>query len=357
MRVSNLQRRALPRGCRRLVGPRTVSGVGASTGGYCRSLLVGVVIPGKALILVAARERAIRLLVQAALRPAGLRVAQVDRSLPLPEDIADLRPDVIVLEDGELSARATHIPVSSDPANRVPVLVMTAVAAPGRSIQLLDAGADDVIGRPFDPIEFAARVRGLIRRRGQHLQAGTGAVGDALVDLDARMILRGGTSHSLTRPEWAMLARMMSRRGAIVSREELLTAAFGEAAHDDPALLRLTISRLRRKLGFDPWDEGAIRTVQGIRLRVRSGGGHPGIVVAGVARAAAPRGRRPEPRGGRSRGRLRGWRARTCLAPLGASRAGVTQLAECQLPRLVPARSTSRALGCPCRVGCVWRAG
>jgi two-component system KDP operon response regulator KdpE len=191
-------------------------------------------------------------------------VAQVDRSLPLPEDIADLRPDVIVLEDGELSARATHIPVSSDPANRVPVLVMTAVAAPGRSIQLLDAGADDVIGRPFDPIEFAARVRGLIRRRGQHLQAGTGAVGDALVDLDARMILRGGTSHSLTRPEWAMLARMMSRRGAIVSREELLTAAFGEAAHDDPALLRLTISRLRRKLGFDPWDEGAIRTVQGI---------------------------------------------------------------------------------------------
>jgi DNA-binding winged helix-turn-helix (wHTH) protein len=89
-------------------------------------------------------------------------------------------------------------------------------------------------------------------------------VGRAVVDFDKRTVTCGGRRRDLTRPEWAILTTLIQKRGALVLREELLEAAFGQESHDDPALLRVAISRLRRKLGFDPWDEGPIRTVHGL---------------------------------------------------------------------------------------------
>ena len=143
-------------------------------------------------------------------------------------------------------------------------LVMSAYATPTRVADGLDAGADDYIARPFDPAELAARVPSLVRRRGSRLHAGRREVGSTIVDLDARTITRDGRSISLTRPEWALLAQLLHNEGRIMLREELLSAAFGAAAHDDPSLLRLSIGRLRRKLGLAPWDEGPIRTIHGL---------------------------------------------------------------------------------------------
>jgi DNA-binding response OmpR family regulator len=141
---------------------------------------------------------------------------------------------------------------------------MSALATPTRVARILDAGADDYIARPFDPGELVARVRALIRRRGTALHVGTLVVGRAVVDFDRRTVTHGGRRRDLTRPEWAILTSLTQKRGALVLREELLAAAFGQESHDDPALLRVAISRLRRKLGFDPWDEGPIRTVHGL---------------------------------------------------------------------------------------------
>jgi DNA-binding response OmpR family regulator len=85
-----------------------------------------------------------------------------------------------------------------------------------------------------------------------------------VVDLDARTISRDGRSVNVSREEWTLLSTLLQMEGRIVWREELLTAAFGEAFRDDIAQLRLSISRLRRKLGLQPWDEGPIRTIHGL---------------------------------------------------------------------------------------------
>ena len=219
---------------------------------------------GKPLVLVAAPQRAVRLLAAAALRPAGFRVAHSAGSLPTPDELADLRPDVIVLEVDDQPGRAASTVRDVADWSRAPILLVSSHATSSQVAAVLDAGADDHLARPFDPAEFIARVRALVRRQGGGINAGTVAVGRSLVDLERRTVSRAGTLRELTRAEWALLTTLIRKRGAIVLREELLAAAFGEAAHDDPALLRVLVSRLRRKLGCDPWDEGMIRTVHGI---------------------------------------------------------------------------------------------
>ena len=249
---------------------------------------------GKPLVLVAAPQRAVRLLAAAALRPAGFRVAHSAGSLPTPDELADLRPDVIVLEVDDQPGRAASTVRDVADWSRAPILLVSSHATSSQVAAVLDAGADDHLARPFDPAEFIARVRALVRRQGGGINAGTVAVGRSLVDLERRTVSRAGTLRELTRAEWALLTTLIRKRGAIVLREELLAAAFGEAAHDDPALLRVLASRLRRKLGSDPWDEGMIRTVHGDRICVRSGSGSasarsdPPAAVEHQAGARAP---------------------------------------------------------------------
>ena len=217
----------------------------------------------KPIVIVAAADRVVRLLVGSALRPAGFRVAENPGSRPTAEHIADLRPDVIVME-AEEPPRVASDAVRLAANCGIPILLMSPLATPTRVAEGLDAGADDYIARPFDPAELRARVRSLVRRRRGRLRAGKTHIGSVLVDFDARTISRGERSVSLSREEWTVLATLIQSAGRIVFREELLTAAFGESFRDDMGQLRLSISRLRRKLGLPPWDEGPIRTIHGI---------------------------------------------------------------------------------------------
>ena len=214
-------------------------------------------------VIVAAADRVVRLLVGSALRAGGFRVAENEGPRPTEEDIADLRPDVIVMEAEEPPRRAFDA-IRLAASWGIPILLMSPLATPTRVAEGLDAGADDYIARPFDPAELRARVRSLIRRRRGRLRAGRTHIGSVVVDLDARTISRGERSISLSREEWTVLATLLQSAGRVVFREELLTDAFGEASRDDMAQLRLSISRLRRKLGLPPWDEGPIRTIHGI---------------------------------------------------------------------------------------------
>jgi two-component system phosphate regulon response regulator OmpR len=242
---------------------------------------------GKPLILVAARDRVVRHLVTAALKPAGFRITETSHSVPSAEELTDLRPDAVIIEAEEPPSRTARQVRAMNAADPVPVLLMSALATPTRVATILDAGADEYIARPFDPAELAARVRSLIRRRGRHLHVGRTWVGPSIVDFDRRTITRDDRSYPLTRVEWALLALLVNKQRGVVLREELLSAAFGPSAHDDPALLRLAIGRLRRKLGLAPWDEGPIRTIHGLGYAFDPDGALP-LSWSGRRRPAQP---------------------------------------------------------------------
>jgi two-component system KDP operon response regulator KdpE len=238
----------------------------------------------KPIVLVAARERAIRRLVALALKPAGFTVVEsIDVGSAL-ERAWDLQPDVLVIESPESSAEAVEMVRRMRCELSTPLLLVSARATPTRVAAALDAGADEYMARPFDPVEFAARIQSLIRRRAGRLRSGRRDVGHAVVDLAARRISRGDRSVGLARSEWGVLSAMLGNEGHVMSHAELLGAAFSPDRRDDAAGLRFSIGRLRRKLGFAAWEEGPIRTIWGIGYafdpdgslpRVRSRGGLP----------------------------------------------------------------------------------
>jgi two-component system KDP operon response regulator KdpE len=218
----------------------------------------------KPVVLVVAAPVAVRRLVGAALKPAGFVVLERPDLDAVDDAIFESRPDVLVVEDGGSLADIETLLHDRSERDAVPVILMSPNSTPSRVARTLDAGADDYIGRPFDPVELVARVAALVRRHGGSIRSGRRRVGDATVDLANRRVTHRGRVVRLARAEWAVLALLLANEGRVMFHAELLAAAFGQSYGHDPVDLRTWIARLRRKLGLAAWEEGPIRTVRGI---------------------------------------------------------------------------------------------
>jgi DNA-binding response OmpR family regulator len=144
------------------------------------------------------------------------------------------------------------------------VLMLTARDAVADRVDGLNLGADDYVVKPVAMAELVARVRALVRRRGE-LRAPVLRRHDLVVDPAARTVRRADRPIDLNRKERAVLEELLRADGATVSTDRLLNAAWGDA-HGYPFdnTVRVTIMRVRRKLGPPP----LIETVIGEGYRV-----------------------------------------------------------------------------------------
>jgi two-component system KDP operon response regulator KdpE len=218
----------------------------------------------KPVVLVVASQTVVRRLVGAALKPAGFVVLDRPHFDAIDDAVFEARPDVLVVEAGDDLGETLDRVNQHNERDPLPVILMSPNATATRVAQALDGGADDFIGRPFDPAELAARVAALVRRHGGGIRSGRRRVGNAIVDLARRRVTLHGEVIRLARPEWAVLALLLANEGRVLFHSELLAAAFGQSYGHDPVHLRTWIARLRRKLGLPAWEEGPIRTVRGI---------------------------------------------------------------------------------------------
>jgi two-component system, OmpR family, response regulator len=141
-----------------------------------------------------------------------------------------------------------------------PILFLTARGDVQDRIAGLDAGGDDYLRKPFALAELTARLRALGRRRGLAPPARLEGAG-TVIDFTARSLARDGTEVPLTAREWGVLELLASRRGRVVSRDELLETLWGEQSPEASASLGVIMSRLRRKLGDAPegWRVSTVR--------------------------------------------------------------------------------------------------
>ncbi|MEV4715138.1 response regulator transcription factor [Micromonospora sp. NPDC049374] len=144
------------------------------------------------------------------------------------------------------------------------VLMLTAAAAVRDRVAGLALGADDYLVKPFALVELAARVHALTRRARPAAPPTLRRAGIA-VDPGRREVYRDGRYVPLSRKEFAVLAELLRADGAVVSAEELLERAWDE--HIDPFtnVVRVTVMKLRRKLGDPP----VIETVPGTGYTIR----------------------------------------------------------------------------------------
>jgi DNA-binding response OmpR family regulator len=146
---------------------------------------------------------------------------------------------------------------------RARVLMLTASAGVEDRVSGLSLGADDYLPKPFAFAELVARIRALSRRAQPPLPPVLRS-GDLTLDPAQRVAHRGGRRLDLSAKELAVLELLMSARGAAVSSEALLERAWDEAADPFSSVVKVTISRLRRKLGDPP----IIETVPGAGYRI-----------------------------------------------------------------------------------------
>ena len=179
------------------------------------------------------------------------------------------QPDLILLEaqlpdmDGfELCRRLRDL---SD----MPIIFISALADTADIVVGLDAGADDYLRKPFADEELLARIRARLRRAPQQRVSEELVFngGDLRINLISREVIIGGEPRHLTPKEFNLLAALARNAGRVMSREELVTQAWGERYQDATDSLKLYIHYLRRKIERDPIQPLYILTSRGVGYR------------------------------------------------------------------------------------------
>jgi DNA-binding response OmpR family regulator len=135
--------------------------------------------------------------------------------------------------------------------SRSRVLMLTAADTIEQRVDGLGLGADDYLPKPFAFAELVARIRALARRN-QTTRAPLLSRGDLRVDTVQRVATRAGRRLELSGKELAVLELLLAADGAPVPTRELLRRGWDEYVDPDGSVVKVTISRLRRKLGDPP---------------------------------------------------------------------------------------------------------
>ena len=171
--------------------------------------------------------------------------AALQRGLVNSYDVMVLDRDLPGVDGDEVLRRL------SDAGCRARVLMLTAAGTIEDRVDGLTLGADDYLPKPFAFAELVARIRSLARRAQPALPPVL-VKGDLRLDPAQRVARRGGQLLPLSPRELSVLELLLASDGAVVSAEELLARVWDEQADPFSNVVKVTISRLRAKLGEPP---------------------------------------------------------------------------------------------------------
>ena len=214
-------------------------------------------------VLVAEDERRVADAVARGLRREGMAVdvaydgaAALDKARLYPYEVVVLDRDLPLLHGDEVCRT-----LRSEQTD-VRVLMLTAASGVDDLVDGLRLGADDYLAKPFAFAELVARLRALARRANP-AQPPTLRAKDIQLDPARHVVTRGGLEVELTPKEFGVLQTLMAAGGAVVSNDELVERVWDENADPFTNSVRMTVLRLRRKLGPE-----VVETVKGAGYRV-----------------------------------------------------------------------------------------
>ena len=221
-------------------------------------------------ILVIDDEPQILRVVQHALEAEGLRAIGAATAAEGLDQAAALRPDAVILDLGLPDAGGVDVCRDIRSWSQAPILILSAQHSDTEKVDLLDAGADDYMTKPFSTAELRARVRALLRRAAAARPSpGASFVhGDLVIDFDKRSVRRSSAAVHLTPIEWELLRALASHAGRVMTHQQLFRWAWKGREHGDAQqYLRVHVAHLRRKLEDDPVRPQHIFTIAGVGYR------------------------------------------------------------------------------------------
>lgn len=144
----------------------------------------------------------------------------------------------------------------------IPILILTARDHIDDKVAGLDVGADDYMVKPFDIRELEARIRTLTRRSAGR-RTNEIRVGNAVLDINQRILLLNGERISFSRREFSLVEAFFASPNQVFTRENLENISYSWDDEIESNSLEVHIHRLRKKLGTD-----AIKTVRGVGYRL-----------------------------------------------------------------------------------------
>jgi two-component system, OmpR family, response regulator len=226
-------------------------------------------------ILVVDDDPEIRKLLARYVESQGFRVLLAASCQELRDQLATHQVDLIVLDvmlpDGSGLDACRDLRAQR---NNVPIILLTALKEDVDRIIGLEIGADDYLGKPFNPRELIARVRAVLRRRAETVPVTSDLKVYRFEGFTADPQLRrvsnsNGHDVDLTGAEFDLLKTFLDRPGRVLSRDQLLDLTRGREGDGFDRSIDVLVSRLRRKLGGN--DLHIIKTVRngGYQLAVK----------------------------------------------------------------------------------------
>lgn len=151
-------------------------------------------------------------------------------------------------------------------SSQVPILILSVLSSDDDKVEILDAGADDYLSKPFSMRELLARVRALLRRSVARADAPDEVyqAGGVLVDVTRHRVFCDGRSLTLRPKQFELLRILIANPGRVMTRARLMDLVWGERESADDGTLEVHVRWLRQQLEADPSRPRRILTVRGV---------------------------------------------------------------------------------------------
>jgi two-component system, OmpR family, KDP operon response regulator KdpE len=206
------------------------------------------------------------------LRDAGYAVESAETKAQALALLGSRPPDALVLDlvlpDGE----GVEVCKAVRSFSGLPILVLSAIGDEREKVRALDAGADDYVTKPFGTDELLARLRAVMRRAADPGGGSELTVGDLVIDVLDRRVIRAGEEVHLTPIEFDLIRVLAQHRGRLVTHRQLLQEVWGPEYGQETHYLRVHVAHIRAKLELDPSRPQYLITEPGVGYRLRDPG-------------------------------------------------------------------------------------
>lgn len=221
------------------------------------------------LIYVVEDDPSIGRMERSALTKVGHRVELFDSGKAFLERFDEVRPDLVILDlmlpdiPGEKLLETLR---SKDENDRIPIVIVSAKNMISDRVGNLDMGADDYIEKPFDILEFLARINARLRKSGNPDKI---SAGDFVLNPSARKVTFKGQEIKLTSSEYTLLQHLVENAGKAVPRADLVQRLWGGKKDLETRTVDIHITNIRHKIK-DP-DGQVIKTIYGVGYMIEGG--------------------------------------------------------------------------------------
>jgi two-component system response regulator RegX3 len=175
-------------------------------------------------------------------------------------------PDLVLLDLMLPGMSGTEVCRVLRQRSNVPVIMLTARDGEIDKVVGLELGADDYVTKPFSSRELVARIRAVLRRRGEEddLLPGVLEAGPIRLDVDRHLVTVNGVATTMPLKEFDLLEVLLRNAGRVLTRAQLIDRVWGASYVGDTKTIDVHIKRLRTKVEPDPASPRHVLTVRGL---------------------------------------------------------------------------------------------